>query len=176
MDIVFAPLLERLASAISAAGVRYMVIGGQAVIQYSESRLTEDIDVTIGIDTDDWRRADALLRAADLIPRTSDYEMYAVEGHILLLADRKTAIRVDCALAGSAFEESALARVVPQRIGTVDVAFTSPEDLIVQKIFAGRERDHDDVRRLLRKQKKLDRQYIEHWLRDFGASDRKSVV
>ena len=176
MDIVFAPLLERLASAISAAGVRYMVIGGQAVIQYSESRLTEDIDVTIGIDTDDWRRADTLLRAADLVRRTPNYETLAVEGHILLLADRNTAIRVDCALAGSAFEESALARVVPQRIGAIDVAFTSPEDLIVQKIFAGRERDHDDVRRLLRKQKKLDRQYIEHWLRDFGASTDRDLL
>ena len=77
MDTLFIPLLERLASTISAAGVRYMVIGGQAVIQYGESRLTEDVDITIGIDAGDWRRADGLLRTADLIPRTANYEMLA---------------------------------------------------------------------------------------------------
>ena len=176
MDTLFIPLLERIASTINAAGVRYMVIGGQAVIQYGESRLTEDIDITIGIDAGDWRRADALLRTADLIPRTANYEMLAEQGHILLLADRTTSIRVDCALTGSRFEEAALARVVPQRIGAVDVTFTSPEDLVIQKIFAGRERDHDDVRRLLRKQKNLDREYIEGWLRDFGVSTDQDLV
>ena len=66
--------------------------------------------------------------------------------------------------------------MVPQRIGAVDVTFTSPEDLVIQKIFAGRERDHDDVRRLLRKQKNLDREYIEAWLRDFGASTDQDLV
>lgn len=36
MDHLFIPLLERLAAALAAAGVPYMVIGGQAVIQYGE--------------------------------------------------------------------------------------------------------------------------------------------
>ena len=48
--------------------------------------------------------------------------------------------------------------------------------MVIQKIFAGRERDHDDVRRLLRKQKNLDREYIEAWLRDFGASTDQDLV
>ena len=47
MEPLFAPLLERLATAITAAGVRYMVIGGQAVLQHGQPRLTEDIDITI---------------------------------------------------------------------------------------------------------------------------------
>ena len=46
----------------------------------------------------------------------------------------------------------------------------SPEDLVIQKIVAGRERDHDDLRRLLRKQKSLDLVHIERWLHDFGAA------
>lgn len=170
MELLFAPLLERLAGALDAAGVRYMVIGGQAVIQYGQSRLTEDIDVTLGISVDDWRRADALLRGAGFIPRVADYEALATDANILLLADRSTSIRIDAALAGSPFEEAAFGRVIRQRIGQSEVAFVSPEDLVIQKVVAGRERDHDDVRRLLRKQKAIDRGYIERWLRDFGAA------
>jgi len=172
----FAPLLERLAMALEAAGIRYMVIGGQAVIQYGQSRLTEDIDITLDVGTDDWRLADALLRSAGFVPRIADYELLATDANILLLADRSTSIRIDVALAGSAFEEAAFGRVVHQRIGKTDIAFVSPEDLVVQKLVAGRERDHDDVRRLLRKQKSLDRAYVERWLRDFGAALDRDLV
>ena len=34
MEPLFAPLLERIAAAMTAAHVRYMVIGGQAVLHY----------------------------------------------------------------------------------------------------------------------------------------------
>ena len=161
MEPLFTPLLERIAAALATADVRYMVIGGQAVLHYGQSRLTEDIDITLGLGIDDWRRADVLLRNAGFVPRVADYETIAVEGSILLLADRATSIRVDAALSGSLFEKSAFARVIYQRLGGTDVAFVSPEDLVIQKIVAGRERDHDDVRRLLRKQKSLDLAHIE---------------
>lgn len=173
MEHLFIPLLERLATAFGAAAVPYMVIGGQAVIQYGESRLTQDIDITLGIGVDDWKRADLLLRSAGFVPRITDYETFAEDGHILLLADKVTSIRVDVALSGSSLEDAALARVVHHIIGSTRVAFASFEDLLVQKIFAGRERDHDDVKRLLRKQKTFDRAYVERWLRELGpAFDR----
>ena len=173
MDHLFVPLLERLATAFKAAAVPYMVIGGQAVIQYGESRLTQDIDITLGIGVDNWKRADLLLRSAGFVPRIADYKTLAEDGHILLLADKVSSIRVDVALSGSSLEEAALARVVHHAVGSTQVAFASFEDLLIQKIFAGRERDHDDVRRLLRKQKTFDRAYVERWLRELGpAFDR----
>lgn len=173
MDRLFIPLLERLAGSLAAAAVPYMVMGGQAVIQYGESRLTQDIDITLGIGVDDWRRADALLRSAGLVPRVVDYEKLAVEGHILLLADKSSSIRVDVALSGSPLEGAALARVTYHTIGSSQVAFASFEDLLIQKIFAGRPRDHDDVQRLLRKHKEFDTTYVEEWLRRLGpAFDR----
>ncbi|MFN0163755.1 MAG: hypothetical protein ACKVQQ_21185 [Burkholderiales bacterium] len=173
MDQVYIPLLERLAATLSQAGVRYMVIGGQAVIQYGEARLTQDIDITLGIGVDSWRRADRLLRSAGLVPRVTDYEALAEAGHILLLADKASGIRIDAALSGSPLEEAALARVTYYSIGSTSVAFTSFEDLLIQKVFAGRERDHDDVKRLLRKRSKFDVAYVEQWLRNLGpAFDR----
>ena len=38
---MFETLLARLAGALSAAGIPYMVIGGQAVLLYGAPRLTE---------------------------------------------------------------------------------------------------------------------------------------
>lgn len=113
---------------------------------------------------DNWQRADSLLQSAGLIPRVTDYAHLAAEGHILLLADKTSAIRVDVALSGSPLEQAALARVTHHTIGSTEVAFASFEDLLIQKIFAGRERDHDDGRRLLRKNKTFDRAYVEGWL------------
>ena len=168
MESLFTPLLERLAAALGAAGVSYMVIGGQAVIQHGQSRLTEDIDITLGIEVSDWRRADALLRAADFVPRVLDYEDVAIKGGLLLLADRSTSIRLDAALSGSEFEQAALKRAQVLRVGKMNVRFVAPDDLVIQKLVAGRERDHDDVRRLLRKQPALDRAYVERWLREYG--------
>lgn len=173
MDHLFNPLLERLATALDAAAVPYMVIGGQAVIQYGEARFTQDIDLTLGIGVDGWREADALLRSAGLIPRVLDYETVAASGHILLLQDAASSIPVDVSLCGSPMEQAALARVTRHPVGAVTVAFASFEDLLIQKIFAGREHDHDDVRRLLRKQKTFDSAYVEEWLRRLGpAFDR----
>jgi hypothetical protein len=47
---MFGDLLERLATAL--AGIRYMVIGGQAVLVHGDPRLTRDVDVTLAVDTD----------------------------------------------------------------------------------------------------------------------------
>lgn len=176
MDHLFNPLIERIAAALIAAKVPYMVIGGQAVIQYGEARLTEDIDITVGIGVNDWRLADRLLQSAGLVPRAPNYQYAAENGHMLLLADKVTSIRVDAALSGSSLESAALARVVHHQIGSTRVAFASVEDLLIQKIFAGRERDHDDVRRLLRKQKTFDDAYVEEWLRQLGAAFDRDLL
>lgn len=176
MDHLFNPLIERIAAALTAAQVPYMLIGGQAVIQYGEARLTQDIDITVGMGVNDWRVADRLLQSAGLVPRVPNYQYAAENGHILLLADKSTSIRVDAALSGSALETSALARVVYHQIGSTRVAFASFEDLLIQKIFAGRERDHDDVRRLLRKQKIFDQAYVEGWLGQLGTAFDRDLL
>jgi hypothetical protein len=53
---MFEELLARLASHLSRHNLPYMVTGGQAVLLYGEPRLTKDIDVTLGVDTDHLAR------------------------------------------------------------------------------------------------------------------------
>lgn len=53
---MFEELLKRIAAALDAAGIPYMIIGGQAVLLYGEPRLTRDIDLTLGIGPDEVER------------------------------------------------------------------------------------------------------------------------
>ena len=52
-------------------------------------------------------------------------------------------------LAGPGLEELFLDRAVPVDVAGTTVPFISPEDLIVTKLLAGREKDIDDVRGVL---------------------------
>ena len=61
---MFEELLKRLAVALDAAGLPYMVFGGQAVLLYGEPRLTRDIDITLGVDTS---QAAGVLRMIDTL-------------------------------------------------------------------------------------------------------------
>ena len=57
---MFAELLERVATALDAAGIPYTVVGGQAVLIPGEARLTKDVDVTLAAGAE--RLGDVVLR------------------------------------------------------------------------------------------------------------------
>ena len=45
-------LLERIARALNARGMAYMLIGGQAALVYGNPRLTKNIDITLAAEPD----------------------------------------------------------------------------------------------------------------------------
>ena len=45
-------LNRKIAEQLDKENIPYMIIGGQAVLIYGRPRLTRDIDITLGIDTD----------------------------------------------------------------------------------------------------------------------------
>jgi len=165
---MFDPLLARIGRALDAARIRYMVIGGQAVMIYGEPRMTKDIDITLGVSIE---AIDAVVKAAHdagLEPLV-DPRSFAAETMVLPCRDPGTTIRVDLVLSQSAYEDAALgrARVVPT--AGHPVRFASPEDLVIHKVIAGRPRDLEDVRSILSKQPGLNRRDVEETLRGFEA-------
>ena len=79
---------------------------------------------------------------------------------------RKSRIPLDIVLAGPGLEEEFLQRARKLNLGGVVVPVISPEDLIVTKILAGRPKDIEDVRAILRARlKKLDLRRIRGFLR-----------
>lgn len=167
---MFAPLLEKIALALEGRRIRYMVIGGQAVLLYGEPRLTRDIDVTLGATPE--RLPDVLSLVsergwrvlvedpADFVPRTM----------VLPCLEPPSGIRVDFIFSNSLYEQQALERARPIKVGEAAVRFAAVEDLIIHKLVAGRPRDLEDVRGILLKRPPIDLAYIHHWLGEFDRS------
>jgi hypothetical protein len=126
-----------------------MLIGGVAVIARGIRRLTDDVDATIWADGVDLESLLGQLAKGGIVPRIPDARAFARRSHVLLLRHQPSRVDVDLSLAWLPFEDEALDRAGRVRIGRGSVPVAMPEDLIVYKAIAARERDRSDVERLL---------------------------
>jgi len=137
---------------------------------YGEPRLTKDIDITLGIDTD--RSEDMLACAGSLgletlVENPADFIRSTM---VLPVQERKTGIRVDFIFSCSPYERQAINRARQISLDGTALRFASPEDLLIHKIVAGRQKDLEDVKNILLKNKSLDTAYIIEWLKNFSTS------
>lgn len=154
---MFEALLAELARALAKAGIPYMVIGGQAVLIHGEPRLTRDVDITLGVSTDQFEAVMAALRPLPLQALAPDPAKFVRETMTLPLLHLPSKVRVDLIFSFSTFERDALLRAETRLVGLEQVNYVSAEDLVVMKIVAGRPRDLEDVRSVLRRNPNLDR-------------------
>jgi predicted nucleotidyltransferase len=169
---MFEELLSKIAKALDAEGIPYMVTGGQAVLLHGEPRLTRDIDITLGAAAD---RVSDLLKIAhslDLKPLPQDPESFVLSTLVLPVRDEATGIRVDFIFSMTPYEREAIARARKSLIAGMEVSFASVEDLIILKIFAHRPRDMEDVKNILVKNPGADVALVKKWLRLFDRSSR----
>lgn len=159
-------LLAKIGAELDRSGFRYMVIGGQAVLVFGEPRLTRDIDITLDADIDRLSEVVAAVERLGLRPLVSPTEFVA-ETMVLPCEDAVSGVRVDLVFSNTAYEREAMGRTRSMPIEGVQVRFASPEDLVILKVIAGRPRDLEDVRGVLAKQPKLDRELVRRWLRRY---------
>jgi len=166
----FADLLERLTRALDARRIPFMLIGGQAVLLHGRPRLTEDIDVTVGLAPSDLPRLREVCGAASLEPLPKEVEQFVRDTFVLPVRDRTTGVRVDFVFSTTSYERQAIARAQRVTIGSVGVPFATAEDLIIHKLFAGRALDLEDAASVVtRKGEGLDWAYIDRWVQEFAA-------
>ena len=103
-------------------------------------------------------------------------ETFVKETMVLPTQHEKTGIRVDFIFSYTPFENNAIKRARAVKILGQKVAFATPEDLIIHKVFAGRPRDLEDVRIVLLKNSDIDVQYIRKWLREFDESSNHEAL
>ena len=161
----------RLGTFLQSRGWRYCFIGGLAVQHWGEPRLTRDLDVSLlaGFGGESVF-VDALL--SQYAPRIPAAREFALSRRVLLL---RTAdgIGIDVSLAAIPYEERAVSRAVSvEMLPGSAVRLCSPEDLIVMKMFAGRDTDFRDVRSVIVRQRPhaLDWPYIEENLGELAAA------
>jgi len=135
---------------------QFCFIGGVAVQRWGEPRLTQDVDLTLltGLGNEE-RFIDALIGA--FTTRRPDAREFALR-HRVLLIRTGSGVDVDVAFGALQFEERSIQRASPW-LWTADTSLItcSAEDLVVHKVFAGRDLDWGDVERILTRQHgKLD--------------------
>lgn len=164
---------ERLELALRAAieflegqGYRYALIGGLALSQWGVIRATVDVDLKVLVPDIDYTvvresiRSAFPTRARPHVPENPLIVAVVIHGTI-----------VDFLLALPGYEQGIVRRAVRHDLGAFSVWVCSAEDLIVQKVVAGRGKDWPDVEALLVAQHgRLDQRYIDSWLAQFGEA------
>jgi hypothetical protein len=166
----FAGLLARLTRTLERRQLPFMIIGGQAVLLHGEPRLTQDIDVTLGVGP---ARLDDVLAACEALglePLPEEVPAFVRSTFVLPTLDQASGIRVDLVFSTTPYEAQAIERAVRVEVAGARVPFATAEDLIIHKLFAGRPRDLEDaVGVVRRKGPELDWAYTEAWVEQFAS-------
>jgi len=167
---MFEELLVKIAKKMDKQQIPYMVIGGQAVLLYGVPRLTEDIDITLGVDSDKENIIRNIISKTGLkIPDEVTSE-FVKKTNVLVGIEKNSGIRVDFIFSYTPYEKQALKRVKKEKLKKYKVNFASIEDLIIHKIFAARTRDLEDVKIIIQKNhNSINFKYIKKWLNEFSS-------
>jgi Nucleotidyl transferase of unknown function (DUF2204) len=147
---------------------RGLVIGGLAVALLGRPRVTRDVDALILLAENLWPAFVEAGSKFGFFPRQSDTLAFAHEARVLLLRHQPTGIDLDVALGSLPFEEEAVARATMVRVSGASVPLPTPEDLVIMKAIAHRERDLLDIEGLVAAHPKLDLLRIRRWVRTFS--------
>lgn len=155
--------VRKVVDFLTAHGYRYAIIGGIALSQWGIVRATFDADIKVLVPNYDYATARAELRAAFPQPARPEGPENPLIVDVLV-----EGVTVDLLLALPGYEELIIQRAIQRDLGGWSVQICSAEDLIIQKVVAGREKDWLDVEALLIEQRgHLDEAYIQEWLSQF---------
>ena len=163
-----APLRKAVAF-LEEHGHRYAIIGGLALPQWGVIRATNDVDLKVLVPDTNYSAVRAALRAA--FPQRARVH---VPQDPLIVAVNIDGVIIDFLLALPGYEELIIQHAVQRDLGGWSAWICSAEDLVIQKVVAGRGKDWPDVEALLIEQRgKLDEVYIEDWLVQFAEALEK---
>ena len=141
------PDFRELLSILAKHKVRYLVVGGYAVMKYTEPRFTKDLDLWIATDEENSEAVFAALREfgaplKDLAP--ADFRQ---EGYFYQMGTPPFRLDVMMSVPGVMFDAAWANREETQVEGLV-IPFISKADLIKTKEASGRDQDRIDVKKL----------------------------
>lgn len=163
-------LLARIAKAFERHQIPYMIIGGLAVLRYGRPRLTDDIDITLGVDATSLPVVERASSEVPLHSRVKDVSAFVKQTNVLPLIERSTGIKVDCIFSFTSYERQAIERADGVSIGGMLIRYAALEDLVIHKLVANRPVDVEDVTDMLaRSGDRVDRTYLRDWLEQFSS-------
>ena len=141
------PDFKELLSLFREYKVRYMVVGGYAVMKYTEPRFTKDLDLWIATDKTNAEAVYSALKEfgaplAKLTPKD-----FTKEGYFYQMGRAPFRLDIMMSIPGVEFESS-WERRIEVRLEDIIVPFIAKEDLIASKKSSGRPQDLIDVDKL----------------------------
>jgi predicted nucleotidyltransferase len=150
--------IEEVLEALNQAQVRYLVVGGVAVVLHGYLRTTADLDLVVQLEPDNVRRALAALASRDYRPRAP------VPAHAFADADTRRqwvrqkqltvfslwsashpALEVDLFVEEPFDFDAVYARAIRVRLDRTEATLINLDDLLALKRLAGRPVDQQDV-------------------------------
>ena len=136
--------------------VRYLIIGGYAVIQYAEPRYTKDLDLWISTDTTNAVSVYIALKVFGAPLAGLTEKDFAEEGYFYQMGVSPMRVDILMGIPGIEFEPAWEKRVEIDFDGLL-VPFISKEDLITAKRASGRPQDLMDAETLAQTDDKDDK-------------------
>ncbi|HEX2266274.1 MAG TPA: DUF6036 family nucleotidyltransferase [Solirubrobacterales bacterium] len=140
----------RILEDLNEAGVRYVLVGGIALIRHGVVRATRDVDAVFDPDPDNVRKIQALVNKwqatrpdGSPVPQDS----IAAGRNIHLATEIGDLDLVSEAAAGISFSDL-LARAETKKVDGIEAPICSLADLVAMKRAVGRERDLADLAEL----------------------------
>lgn len=161
--------LLKITRILDRNNIPYMLIGGYAMVIHGFPRFTQDLDISLGVDTEKF---DDVLNAVkkDFKTVVKDPSAFARDTNVLLLQDIETGIRIDLIFTFIEFERKAISEADIVEFKGEKIRNVSVENLIVYKILSGRERDKEDVEMILAgNAKKLDMPKISNDIKEISS-------
>lgn len=166
----FAEIIVRVSRALRSHDLPFMLIGGQAVLLHGQPRLTEDIDITLGVNPEVLPSVLEACTEAGLEILPEDPVEFVRETFVLPAMDPASSIRIDLIFSDLPYERQAIERAITVDLSGVPIPFATAEDLILHKLFSGRPRDIEDIQGVvLMRGEILDWDYMGHWADEFSA-------
>jgi len=138
-----------------------MVIGGYAVAHHGESRFTEDIDITLGVDSD---HLDELLSVIkdEYYVRIKKAADFVAKTNVLPIGDNQNSVKIDLIFSFVDYERKAIERAETVFIDNERIQIVAASDLVIYKLIAGRARDIEDAKSILeRKRNEMNIDFID---------------
>ena len=158
-------VLAALGTCFNSLGVRWYLFGAQAAIFHGVARLTADVDVTVLPELHSTGRLASVMEANGFRLRVSATDDFVARTRVLPFVHSATRLPVDVVLAGPGIEEQFLDRAEFHVLEGVRVPIATVEDLVTMKILAGRPKDLDDAKGMLRaRSEEIDLDHVRRML------------
>lgn len=168
----FPEILKIVCSYLNRSDIRYVVVGGIAVMYHGVPRTTVDIDLILQLDDAaipafvDFLNSKGFIASADDLRAALDDKSHST------FFFKKSLLRLDIQGVNSEFDRLTLERAISVDLFGSSILIGSAEDTLVNKIlFRGEQDMRDALGIITRNQENLDFEYIESTCTMLGIVD-----